>query len=1030
MRIQIKPCLNIPTIIRALVTSLTMVFVLGSANGQETIYNFKSAPEVDVSLMQGTNGNFYGSTGSGGSNNLGTVFQMTPAGALTNLVSFTGTSGSSPTIGLVQGSDGDFYGTTGSGGNNNLGTVYKMTPAGKLTTLVSFKATNGGIPYAGLVQGSDGNFYGTTYWGGNLSLNNGDGFGTVFKMTPGGVLTTLVSFNDFNGGHPSAGLVQGSDGNFYGTTYWGGDLAAYSSIYGDGFGTVFKMTPGGVLTTLVAFDGNAGVNPSGGVIQGSDGNFYGTTTWGGSANLGTVFQMTPDGGLTTLVSFNAVNGGHPHTGLIQGSDGDFYGTTYGGDDLGVSSGNAYGTVFELKPDGTLTTLVSFTGDNGANPAAGLVQASDGNFYSTTSGGGSAGGGTLFRINTALPLSFTQQPGDHSVSPGATASFQAIALGDDPLAYQWYFNGAALENATDPNLTVTNVQLANAGNYTVVVTNFSGSITSRMAHLDVDPTFTEITTGAMVNDTGNFTRCVWGDFNNDGFLDLFVCNYGGINVLYQNNGDGTFANMNTGDPVQDIDYHTGTAGADFDNDGYLDLLVAAGIDAPSAQALKLYHNNGDDTFSQASGGVVTNQLGFFDAPTWADYDNDGFVDLFVTDDGTSTDTGGKNLLFHNNGDGTFTKVTSGAVVNDIGVGWGALWADYDNDGFDDLLVINLVNKGHNFLYHNNRDGTFTRVTTNAIATDSWFAGAQGAAWGDYDNNGLPDLYVTDSYTSGGQRNRLYHNDGNGAFTSTASPPSPSGSPLNGVVWGDYDNDGYLDLFMASSYGNNALYHNNGDGTFTQILTGDPVNNSIPGVNFNSCAWVDYDNDGFLDLFVTCAADNNTAAHNVLYHNNGNTNGWLEVKLVGTVSNRSAIGAKVRVHATIGGKTFWQMREINTGGGWNSAPLVAHFGLGDATNADIVRIEWPSGLVQEFQNVAPKQILTYTEPPRLLATAAGGVPQFSLKGGRGFQYEIDSSSDLKTWSPISTLTITNFNGIAQIVDSNPPALDHRFYRAVSH
>jgi hypothetical protein len=548
----------------------------------------------------------------------------------------------------------------------------------------------------------------------------------------------------------------------------------------------------------------------------------------------------------------------------------------------------------------------------------------------------------------------------------------------------------------------------------------GLLLTALASSHAQITFTKITTGAIATDTGGFTRCVWGDFHNSGFLDLFVCNYNGTNVYYQNNGDGTFAKITTGDPVQDPDFHTGTAGADFDNDGHLDLLAAAGIGAPSARPLKLYQNNGDGTFNRLSGGVVTNQLGFFDAATWADYDNDGFVDLFVTDNGPNN-VGNTNLLFHNNGDGTFTKVTSGPVVNLIGVGWCALWADYDNDGFDDLLVINLVNSGHNFLYHNNRDGTFTQNITNLVARDIWQSGAQGAAWGDYDNDGLPDLYVTDNYTSTGQRNRLYHNNGNGAFTAVASPPSPSGSFLNGVAWGDYDNDGYLDLFMASSPGNDALYHNNGDGTFTQILTGNPVSDS----GGFSCAWMDYDNDGFLDLFVTREAPTG----NLLYHNGGNTNAWLEVKLVGTVSNRSAIGAKVRVHATIGGKTFWQLREINTGGGWNSVPLVAHFGLGDATNADIVRIEWPSGLVQEFQNVAPKQILTYTEPSRLLATTTGGVPQFSLKGGRGFKYEIDSSTDLSTWSSNSTVIITSLNGTAAIVDPNPPASDQRFYRAIS-
>jgi enediyne biosynthesis protein E4 len=541
-------------------------------------------------------------------------------------------------------------------------------------------------------------------------------------------------------------------------------------------------------------------------------------------------------------------------------------------------------------------------------------------------------------------------------------------------------------------------------------------------------FTQITNGAIATDLGTYTRSAWGDFNNDGYLDLFVSNWDHrTNVFYWNNGDGTFTKLTQGDPVQDADYHTGAAAADFDNDGYLDLLVSTG--GPSAASRNLlYHNNGDGTFSRVSGGIVTNQLGFFNACTWADYDNDGYVDLFITDTGDASNDGGKSLLFHNNGNGTFTKVTSGAVVNDISVGNGALWADYDNDGFMDLIVINIANNGHNFLYHNNRNGTFTRILTNAIVTDSWPAGAEGAAWGDYDNDGLLDLFVTDN---NGTRNRLYHNNGNGAFTNVSSGPMlvPRTGFASGAAWGDYDNDGYLDLFVAYYGATNALYHNNGDGTFTQILIGAPVDNNGSGIYSDAPTWVDYDNDGFLDLFVTRHSFNGIPISNLLYHSGGNTNGWLEVKCVGTVANRSAIGTKVRVRATIGGKTFWQLREIDNGGGWNVVPLVAHFGLGDATNVDTLRIEWPSGTVQEFQNVAAKQMLTITEPPSLLVAATNGVPLFSVKGGRGFQYEVDSSTDLRAWSSIGTLSITNLNGTSLIVDTNPPALDQRFYQAVS-
>ena len=252
-----------------------------------------------------------------------------------------------------------------------------------------------------------------------------------------------------------------------------------------------------------------------------------------------------------------------------------------------------------------------------------------------------------------------------------------------------------------------------------------------------------------------------------------------------------------------------------------------------------------------------------------------------------------------------------------MGYGALWADYDNDGFEDLLVIYDSVNAHNALYHNNRDGTFTQITTNVVTTDSWSGGAVGGAWGDYDNDGLPDLFVTDQQ---GVRNRLYHNNGNGHFTNVTSgpmlKPASSGGAF-GCSWGDYDNDGYLDLITTGFNGTNGLYHNNGDGTFTQILSEPPVLNYTPDAATVGVAWVDYDNDGFLDLFITGYDDN---TYNLLYHNNGNNNAWLEVKLVGTASNRSAIGAKVRVHATINGKTFlatprnhrWWWMESSTAG----------------------------------------------------------------------------------------------------------------------
>jgi hypothetical protein len=543
------------------------------------------------------------------------------------------------------------------------------------------------------------------------------------------------------------------------------------------------------------------------------------------------------------------------------------------------------------------------------------------------------------------------------------------------------------------------------------------------------TFTRITIGDIVNDQRHLSGCAWGDFTNDGLLDLFMNGRGGTNFLYRNNGGGTFTSISPGDVVTNVDYQPGVTVGDYDNDGYPDLLISAGQSSLKPRSNTLYHNNGDGTFSRVSGGGVVNQLGFFRSIAWVDYDNDGFLDFIVADHGDSNDDGGHNLLFHNNGDGSFTPITTGAVANDLSVGNSIQWADYDNDGLMDLLVVNLPNNGNsfNFLYHNEGKGVFRRVLTNSVATDLWPNGAYCAAWGDYDNDGFPDLFITSD------TNRLYHNNGNGTFT-LITPDSmltlPGGSV--GCTWGDYDNDGYLDLFVSNSGGPNGLFHNNGDGTFTQVLDGDPVNDGGAGLTCIFCGWVDYDNDGFLDLYFEAWPDaDDLQSQNHLYHNDGNTNAWLEVKLVGTVANRSAIGAKVRVKATIGGKTFWQLREINSsGGGNNVAPLVAHFGLGQATNVEVLRIEWPSGTVQELQGVAARQILTITEPPRLSASRTNGVSQFSLKGGRGFRYDIQASKDLAIWSAAGTVTITNFSGTARFVDTNATVSAHQFYRAVSH
>jgi uncharacterized repeat protein (TIGR03803 family) len=287
---------------------------------------------------------------------------------------------------MLQGSDGNFYGTTVVGGDrslnngNGFGTVFKMTTNGIVTTLFAFRNdSNGMYPAAALVLGSDDSFYGTTQ-----GSQGSTPYGTVFKITTDGTLTTLARFNKSNGAYPEAALVQGSDGAFYGTTSGGGSAPHPNSP--NGYGTVFKITTNGVLTTLVSFDGSNGWSCYGSLVQGTDGNFYGNL---GVIGSGSVFQMTLTGDLTTLAWFNGSNGATPWAGLVQANDGNFYGTTIGGGNLSLVGGVGGGTVFKMTPDGTLTTLVAFDGTNGFRPQATLIQGSDGNLY------GSAG--TIFRI---------------------------------------------------------------------------------------------------------------------------------------------------------------------------------------------------------------------------------------------------------------------------------------------------------------------------------------------------------------------------------------------------------------------------------------------------------------------------------------------------------------------------------------------------------------------------------------------------------------------------------------------------------
>ncbi|MBR9921995.1 MAG: T9SS type B sorting domain-containing protein [Bacteroidetes bacterium] len=460
----------------------------------------------------------------------------------------------------------------------------------------------------------------------------------------------------------------------------------------------------------------------------------------------------------------------------------------------------------------------------------------------------------------------------------------------------------------------------------------------------------------------FRGVTWMDVDSDGDLDVCVSGTTGTfpdfenaTAIYINDGAGNFSN--TGLINSDQSNTMGHGWADYDNDGDPDLYIGATWNQGGIN--ELWENQGGSFVLNSGTGATPNVAAPYEGNVaWADYDKDGFADLFIPRWNDQSDR-----LYHNNGDGTFTALSGQDPVTDGAWTSAGIWGDYNNDGFPDLYVINyqfeLDGPGVNRLYRNNGDGTFEQITdAGDIVTDG--QGSRSANWIDANNDGWLDVFVANQgnpSTNSDGLDKLYLNNGDGTFSTQVVGTDQTSWTSQ---WGDYDNDGDLDLITISLWGNDArFWENDGDANFTDVT--DALTNVFPlatsGSWSNVAIFVDYDEDGWLDLHIAQP----DASPDFLFRNQGlDCVSWLEVKLEGQSSNRSAIGAKLFAKADVNGQALWQMREVSaqtSKPGQN--PLRQHFGLGDVSVVDSLIVAWPSGDTCYFTNLPAAQILKIKE-----------------------------------------------------------------------
>ncbi len=893
----------------------------------------------------------------------------------------------------------DFPATTGSYSGNRDAFVARLSP--DLTSMVACTFLGGSEKDQGnhLQIDASGNVYliGTTTsedfpttagayeeeYQGDRGYFGGDAF--VAKFSPD--LSTLMASTLLGGSGDDEGngLILSSDGYLYASGMTGSTdfptVLAYDPYYNGGYGNnssdVYLTKLDSNLQTVVAstFLGGNGNDFGGYISTDSDGNLFITgvtpstnfpTTPGAydryfSYSIGDVFISKFDPSLANLLASTYLGGNDTDMGydLLIDDSGNVYVTGHMSSTNFPTTPDAYDTSYNApcsynedcadvaiaKLNGDLTELLASTyiGGNSWDSGTDLWMGDDGRIWV---------GGFTFSTD-GYPT--TDNAFSREYVGGSSDLFISCFDPDlTTLHYSTFFGSPGYDLGTMGRDADDNIYLVAITDSPDLPTS-AGAIQQAYAGGDYDLYVAKYTPEQFVNGVDDHPGFAtgsgqsWVDYDGDGFDDFFETE-NSVGYLYPNAGDGTFGAAISG--VVSVSGHgSGNCWADFTGNGFPDMALVQYED-PTGATNYLVTNNGDGTFAPVATGDLVEDVELSIACSWTDYDLDGDLDVYVTQHGPYGGPPGRNRLYRNE-DTAFVR-TSGTVLDtDEGGSFGHMWADYDNDGDPDLYqTIGHGTSDH--LYQNDGTGVLTNVTGTAIPVNG--GNSRDACWGDYDNDGDFDLFVTNIPDPGTGINVLYENNGDGTFANVlGSPLTVYGRYSTCANWCDLDNDGDLDLVVGNGWWNlaqrNEYYRNNGDGSFEEVTTG------MFATKYGACGALitsDFDRDGDLDIFANRWYDNEP--HDFLV-NTGNSNKWISIRCEGIGMNKSAIGARVRLKATIGGEPVWQLRQVTAQSAQSS--LNVHFGLGNATIIDSILVRWTYGHTDTLTNIEPNQFLAVLE-----------------------------------------------------------------------